>query len=54
MEQTGQLDWSRASLDSTSVAAEKGGLKPGRTPRIAASPAPNGTLSSMGAEHRSV
>lgn len=53
MEQTGQLDWSRASLDSTSVAAKKGGLKRGRTPRIAASPAPSATLSSTAGEHRS-
>lgn len=32
----GQLDWSRASLDSTAVAAKKGMLRQARTQRIAA------------------
>lgn len=45
MEQAGQLDWSRASLDSTSLAAEKGGLKRGRTPRTAAGRAQSAPLS---------
>jgi len=31
-----RIDWSRASLDSSSVAAEKGAIKPGRIQRIAA------------------
>lgn len=53
MEQTGQLDWSRASLDSTSVAAKKGGPRRVRTPRTAASPAPSATLSSTAVAPRS-
>jgi transposase len=36
-----QIDWSRASLDSTSVRAKKGVPKPGRTRPIGASQAPN-------------
>ena len=31
-----QLDWSRAALDSSSIAAKKGALPPARTRRIAA------------------
>lgn len=53
MAQAGQLDWSRASLDSTSVAAKKGDLKRGRTPRTVASRAPGATSLSTVAEHRS-
>ena len=53
MEQSGQLDWSRASLDSTSLAAKKGGPRRGRTPRTAASWAPSATLSSTAAARRS-
>ena len=53
MEQSGQLDWSRASLDSTSLAAKKGGPRRGRTPRTAAGRAPSATLSSMAAARRS-
>jgi transposase len=45
MEQAGQLDWSRASLDSTSLAAKKGGLKRGRTLRTGAGRAQGATLS---------
>jgi transposase len=37
----GQIDWSRASLDSASVPAKKGAKKPGRTRPIGASPARN-------------
>ena len=53
MGQSGQLDWRRASLDSTSVAAKKGGLKRVRTPWTAASPAPSATLLSTDAAPRS-
>ena len=38
-----RIDWSRASLDSGSVRAKKGGPKRARTQRIAASPAPSTT-----------
>ena len=40
----GQLDWSRASLDSASVAAKRGAAKPARTRRIAANRARSATL----------
>lgn len=53
LEQAGQLDWGRASLDSTSVAAKKGGLRRGRTPRTAASRAPSATSSWTRAARRS-
>jgi len=53
MEQAGQLDWSRASLDSTSVAAKKRGLRPGQTRRTVESQAPSGTSSWTHAERRS-
>jgi len=53
MEQAGQLDWRRASLDSTSVAVKNGGLKRVRTSRTAASPAPSGTWSSTAEARRS-
>src|ERR1700710_327551 len=36
LQAAGQLDWSRASLDSASVPAKKGDLPLARTPRIAA------------------
>jgi transposase len=36
-----RLDWSRAVVDSSSVRAVFGGVKPVRTPRIAANPAPS-------------
>ena len=45
MEVAGQLDWSRASLDSTSVPAKKGGLRRGRTSRTVASRAQSATSS---------
>jgi transposase len=45
----GQLDWSRASLDSASVAAKRGAPRPGRTRRIAANRARSATLWSTGA-----
>ena len=53
MEAAGQLDWSRAALDSASVPAKKGGLRRGRTRPTEASRAQSATSSSMGAEHRS-
>lgn len=36
-----RIDWSRASLDSSSVGAQKGAIKPGRIRRIAANRARN-------------
>ncbi len=48
-----QLDWSRAALDSSTVAAKKGAQRQARTRRIAASQAPSATLSSTGGAHRS-
>ena len=53
LEAAGQLDWSRASLDSTSVPAKKGGLRRGRTRPIAARRARSGTSSWTGAAPRS-
>ena len=53
LEAAGQLDWSRAALDSTSVPAKKGGLRRGRTPRTAARPARSGTSSPTRAAPRS-
>ena len=41
----GQIDWSRASIDSASVSAKRGARPPGRTRPTAASPAPSGTSS---------
>jgi transposase len=44
----GQLDWSRASLDSASVAAKRGAPRPARTRRIAAKRAQSAMLWSIG------
>src|SRR3982750_347643 len=41
-----RIDWSRVSVDSTSVRAKKGAATPARTRRIGASQAPNGISSS--------
>lgn len=49
----GQLDWSRASLDSASVAAKRGVPKPVRTRRIAANRARSAMLWSTGGVPRS-
>ena len=49
----GHLDWSRACLDSASVAAKRGARRPVPTRRTVASRAPNGTLSRTRAAHRS-
>jgi transposase len=43
-----QLDWSRAALDSSSIAAKKGALPPARTRRIAANRARSAMLWSTG------
>lgn len=48
-----QLDWSRAALDSSSIAAKKGALPPARTRRIAANRARSAMLWSTGRAHRS-
>ncbi len=47
------IDWSRAALDSTSVAAKRGAARPGRTQRIAANRARSATLWSTGRARRS-
>jgi transposase len=49
----GQLDWSRASLDSAAVAAKRGVPRPARTRRIAANPARSATSWSTGEAPRS-
>ena len=49
----GQLDWSRASLDSASVAAKRGVRRPARTRRIAANRARSATLWSTAEAPRS-
>ena len=51
--QAGRLDWSRASQDSRSVRAKKGGRRPGPTPRIAARRAPSIMSWSSGRASRS-
>ena len=40
---TGEIDWSRVSVDASSVPAKKGATRPARTPPTAASRAPNDT-----------
>ena len=52
-QQSVQLDWSRAALDSASLAAKKGAPRSARTRRIAAGPARSATLSRMPAARRS-
>jgi transposase len=42
--EAGQLDWSRAALDSASVPAKRGAPRPARTRRIAANRARSATL----------
>ena len=44
----GQIDWSRASVDASSVPAKRGATRRGRTRRIAASRGPSATSWSMG------
>ena len=53
LEAAGQLDWSRAALDSTSIPAKKGGLLRGRTQPTGASRARSATLSRTRAARRS-
>jgi transposase len=48
-----RIDWSRAALDSSSVPAEKGAMKPGRIRRIAANRARNAMWSWTGKASRS-
>lgn len=50
----GQLDWSRAALDSASLAAKKGATRPAPTPRTAVARVRSGTSSWTGAARRSV
>lgn len=50
----GAIDWSRASVDSSSIPAKKGARKPAQTPSIAANPAPNATFSLIATECRSL
>ncbi len=38
-----RIDWSRACLDSASIPAKKGAMRPAPTPRIGPNRAPNGT-----------
>ena len=49
----GELDWSRAALDSASLAAKKGVRRSGPTRRTAAGRAPSATLSPMPVGRRS-
>ena len=51
--QADQIDWSRASLDSASIPAPGGALKPGRIQRIAANRARSATLWPTETESRS-
>ena len=53
LEGAGQLDWSRASLDSTSVPAKRGDLRQGQPRQIGARRAPSGTSLRIGAARRS-
>ena len=49
----GQLDWSRAALDSASVPAKRGARRPARTRPTGAGRAPSGTSSRTPAARRS-
>ena len=42
--EAGQIDWSRACIDSASIPAKRGAISSGPTPPIGANPAPNGTF----------
>ena len=48
----GRLDWSRAALDSATVAAKRGAPRPARTQRIAANRARSATLWSTAGARR--
>lgn len=45
LDRAGELDWSRAAIDSASVAAKRGALRPARTRPTAAARAPSATRS---------
>jgi transposase len=51
--EAGQIDWSRASLDSASIPAKRGATSSGRTRRIAANRARSAMLWSTGPASRS-
>ena len=53
LQEADKLDWSRASLDSASVAAKKGASRPGRIQRIAANRAASAIWWSTEAASRS-
>lgn len=53
LDRAGELDWSRAAIDSASVAAKRGALRPGRTRPTAAGPARSATRSRTLAARRS-
>jgi transposase len=53
LDRAGELDWSRAAIDSASVGAKRGALRRARTRWIAASRAPNATRSRTPAARRS-
>lgn len=48
-----RIDWSRACIDGSSIAAKKGVLRPARTQRIAVGPARNDTSRPIAAAFRS-
>jgi transposase len=50
--EAGRIDWSRACLDSAAIPAKRGATRSAPTPRTAANPAPNGTLSPSAAGSR--
>ena len=53
LQEADKLDWSRASLDSASVAAKRGAKRPGRIQRIAANRAASAMWWSTALEPRS-
>ncbi len=53
LDEAGTLDWSRAYVDSASIAAKKGATRSARIRRIAASGGPRVTCWSIGAASRS-
>ena len=53
LHRAGELDWSRAALDSQSIGAKRGALRRGRTRRTGAVPARSGIASPTPAARRS-
>ena len=53
LRQADRIDWTRACVDSASIAAKRGAPEPGRTRRTAARQAPSGTSSLTDAASRS-